>query len=258
MFILKAPGRDSMDGAELVERPHFSNTAFYMELFKRKPYQASLPSWCHPSSKGNSIALGSWWFMGWMATGRLLFVLQPVFINGQQPTGWSWEQQALCLILLTQALSAASSRPTECRWPRGQMKNLDHSELRVRVSKAELLCPTKVNLCLLHKAALSICQTTFNTSVRMILWRRECQPNAVFLPGKSRGQRRLSGYCPWGCKELDMIERLTLSLSDLIWSMLWSWERDIAILTSQRRCWSWEVVPDLVPRLRRPRQALLS
>lgn len=39
-FILKAPGRDGMDGAELVERPHFSNSAFYTELFKGKPYQA--------------------------------------------------------------------------------------------------------------------------------------------------------------------------------------------------------------------------
>ena len=25
----------------------------------------------------------------------------------------------------------------------------------------------------------------------------------VFLPGKSHGQRKLAGYSPWGCKELD-------------------------------------------------------
>lgn len=30
-----------MEGAELVERPHFSNPAFYAELFKGKPYQAA-------------------------------------------------------------------------------------------------------------------------------------------------------------------------------------------------------------------------
>ena len=35
----------------------------------------------------------------------------------------------------------------------------------------------------------------------------------VFLPGKSHGQRRLAGYSPWGRKELDTTERLTLSLS---------------------------------------------
>ena len=31
----------------------------------------------------------------------------------------------------------------------------------------------------------------------------------MFLPGESHGQRSLAGYSPWGCKELDMTERLT-------------------------------------------------
>ena len=33
------------------------------------------------------------------------------------------------------------------------------------------------------------------------------------LPGEPHGQKGLVGYSPWGCKELDMTERLTLSLS---------------------------------------------
>ena len=37
----------------------------------------------------------------------------------------------------------------------------------------------------------------------------------VFLPGEFHGQRRLVGYCPWSCKESDMTEGLTLSLSSL-------------------------------------------
>ena len=37
------------------------------------------------------------------------------------------------------------------------------------------------------------------------------KPTPVLLPGKSHGQRRLAGYSPWGHKELDMTERLTLS-----------------------------------------------
>lgn len=41
VFIWKAPGRDGMGRAELVGRPHFSNPAFYTELFKGKPYQAA-------------------------------------------------------------------------------------------------------------------------------------------------------------------------------------------------------------------------
>ena len=38
------------------------------------------------------------------------------------------------------------------------------------------------------------------------------KPTPVFLPGESPGQRSLAGYSPWGCKELDMTEWLTLSL----------------------------------------------
>ena len=41
------------------------------------------------------------------------------------------------------------------------------------------------------------------------LWRRKWQPTPVLLPGKSHGQRNLVGYSPWGCKELDMTERLS-------------------------------------------------
>ena len=41
-------------------------------------------------------------------------------------------------------------------------------------------------------------------------WRREWQPIAVFLPGESHGQRSLAGYSPWGRKELDMTERLSM------------------------------------------------
>ena len=33
---------------------------------------------------------------------------------------------------------------------------------------------------------------------------------AVFLPGESHGQRSLAGHSPWGRKELDATERLTL------------------------------------------------
>ena len=42
---------------------------------------------------------------------------------------------------------------------------------------------------------------------------KEMQGTPVFLPGESHGQRSLTGYGPWGPKELDMTEWLTLSLS---------------------------------------------
>jgi len=45
------------------------------------------------------------------------------------------------------------------------------------------------------------------------LWRREWQPISVFLPGKFHGQKSLAGYSSQSCKELDMTEQRTLSLS---------------------------------------------
>ena len=35
----------------------------------------------------------------------------------------------------------------------------------------------------------------------------------VFLPAELHGQRSLAGYSPWGCKEVDRTERLTLMTS---------------------------------------------
>ena len=46
----------------------------------------------------------------------------------------------------------------------------------------------------------------FDPWVGKIPWSRKWQPTAVFLPEKSRGQRSLMGYSPWGRKELDMNE----------------------------------------------------
>ena len=51
----------------------------------------------------------------------------------------------------------------------------------------------------------------FHPWVGKIPWRRKWQPIPVFLPGKSHGQRSLAGYSPWGHKETDRTERLTLS-----------------------------------------------
>ena len=39
-------------------------------------------------------------------------------------------------------------------------------------------------------------------------WRRKWQTTPVFLPGKSRGQRSLAGYSPWGHREADTTEQL--------------------------------------------------
>ena len=51
----------------------------------------------------------------------------------------------------------------------------------------------------------------FDPWIGEIPWRRACQLIPVFLPGESHGQKSLVGYNPWGRKELDMAEQLTLS-----------------------------------------------
>ena len=53
-----------------------------------------------------------------------------------------------------------------------------------------------------------------DTWVRKIPWRRQWQPTPVILPGKLHGQRNLAGYSPWGCKESDMTEQLSLTNYD--------------------------------------------
>ena len=48
--------------------------------------------------------------------------------------------------------------------------------------------------------------------VRKIPWIRIWQSTPALLPGKPHGERSLAGYSPWGHKQLDMTEWLTLSL----------------------------------------------
>ena len=63
------------------------------------------------------------------------------------------------------------------------------------------------------KNLCSIWETRFDSCIGKIPWRRERLPTPVFWPGKFHGQRSMLGFSPWGCKELDTTERLTVSLS---------------------------------------------
>ena len=47
--------------------------------------------------------------------------------------------------------------------------------------------------------------------IRKIPWRREWLPNLVLWPGEFHGQKSLAGNSQWGHKDLDMIERLSLT-----------------------------------------------
>ena len=53
-------------------------------------------------------------------------------------------------------------------------------------------------------------------SVKAHYWRRKWQPTPVFLPGKFHGQRSLTDYSLWGCKELDTTEWLSTHVASSV------------------------------------------
>ena len=67
-----------------------------------------------------------------------------------------------------------------------------------------------------HSGKESACQWRrhkrhrFNPWVRKIPWNRKWQPTPVFFPGKFHRQRSLVSYSPWGCKESDTAEWLSM------------------------------------------------
>ena len=64
----------------------------------------------------------------------------------------------------------------------------------------------------------------FSPWVGKIPWGRERLLTPVFLPGKSHGQGRQGGYSPWGHKQLDTTEQLTLFFSPPLGRCLNLWE----------------------------------
>ena len=88
----------------------------------------------------------------------------------------------------------------------------------------------------------------FNPWVRKIPWRRKWQPTAIFLSGKSNGQRNLVDYSPWGHKESGMTEQLnahththTHTHTHLAWIFL-TWK---SLFSHERKYWCRDSVPGL-------------
>ena len=50
----------------------------------------------------------------------------------------------------------------------------------------------------------------FDSWVRKIPWNKKWQPTPGFLLGKLHGQRSLEGCSPWGCRESDMTDQLSM------------------------------------------------
>ena len=71
-------------------------------------------------------------------------------------------------------------------------------------------------------------------------WRRKWQPTPVFLPGESHGQRSQAGCSPWGHKEWDMTEWLTISIeySSLCYTVEPCWLSTLYIVICMWNCLS--------------------
>ena len=76
------------------------------------------------------------------------------------------------------------------------------------------------------------------TDTSLMIWSRKWQPTTVFLPGESQGQRGLTGYNPWACRESDITE----ATECMSW---WSSGQDSAL--PMQRAWVQSLVRELDP-----------
>ena len=75
----------------------------------------------------------------------------------------------------------------------------------------------------------------FSPWVGKISWRRKWLPPPVFLPGESHGQRSLTGYSPWGCKESDTTEATEHTHTRHI-ALVSTWQLHFHFVTSVKIC----------------------
>ena len=61
------------------------------------------------------------------------------------------------------------------------------------------------------KICLQSRRPRFDPWVGKICWRRKWPPTPVFWPGEFHGERSLAGYSPWGRKEQDTAEQISLN-----------------------------------------------
>ena len=64
--------------------------------------------------------------------------------------------------------------------------------------------------CFVHNLAQLISSKLFLVPYTFC-WRRKWQSTAVFLPGKSYGQKGLAGFSPWGCKSRTRLSDFTFT-----------------------------------------------
>ena len=88
----------------------------------------------------------------------------------------------------------------------------------LKLTQAEAGTPKKIILPQISEMLSCDCTAKYSyhldfTHFHQPFWRRKWQPTPIFLPGESLGKRNLVGYSPWGHKESDITEQLSLSLT---------------------------------------------
>ena len=119
-----------------------------------------------------------------------------------------WRKNEVCLFTAYLNMKVVPSLPHS-----GQLKTLIKGTLSFWLQKQKLEFGWVPLVAQMIRICLQCRRPGFNSWVGKISWRREWLPTPVFLPGESYGERSLVGYSPWGHKELDTTEQLTLSLS---------------------------------------------
>ena len=149
--------------------------------------------------------------------------LWPRHRRGQPPPGgrsiWVPPRAAVPTLIGNNRALCETPFPSPCLWEPAHLFHCGQKELKYRTVKKDeggLPLPSiHASQAILGAKNLpanagDIKKYEFNPWVRKIPWRRKRQPTPVFLPGKYHGQRSLVGYRPWGRKELDMTERLSV------------------------------------------------
>ena len=102
-----------------------------------------------------------------------------------------WDYSSACHIYLECRHLMGTMTTDVSLYPRHQLHNLGYSRCLIRGFPG--LSAVKKSTCQCKRCG-------FGPWVGKIPWRRKWQPTPVFLSGKSREQRSLVGYSPWGCK----------------------------------------------------------
>ena len=121
---------------------------------------------------------------------------------------WIWTAYNGLLIfsLLTNSLGLSQTQVNLKHWEENLRKSYLHLWWWQIIAQASLMAQMVKN----PPANAEVRDTGLIPVSERSPWRRKWQLTPIFLPGKYHGERSLVDYSPWGLKESDMTERLTL------------------------------------------------